>query len=76
LIFREAAQMQLPVIERADFIEYLDFQFQETGKPADDEALNYLLSATGRSPAKHAATRLGVLDKHSHDRAGDARHSH
>ena len=49
-IFGEAAQMQLPAIERADFIEYLDFQFQETGKPADDDALNYLLAATGGHP--------------------------
>ncbi|HEX9482582.1 MAG TPA: hypothetical protein VF927_10820 [Solirubrobacteraceae bacterium] len=49
-IFGEAAQMQLPAIERADFMEYLDFQFQETGKPADDEALNYLLSAARGHP--------------------------
>jgi hypothetical protein len=49
-IFGEAAQMQQPAIERADFIEYLDFQFQETGKPADDDALNYLLGATGGHP--------------------------
>jgi energy-coupling factor transporter ATP-binding protein EcfA2 len=49
-IFGEAAQMQLPAIERADFMEYLEFQFQETGKPADDEALNYLLSAARGHP--------------------------
>ena len=49
-IFGEAAEMQLPVIERVDFIEYLDFQFQATGKPADDEALQYLLNATGGHP--------------------------
>lgn len=49
-IFGEAAQMQLPAISRIDFLEYLDFQFEATGKPADDDALNYLLSATGVHP--------------------------
>jgi hypothetical protein len=49
-IFGEAAQMQLPVIERADFFEYLDFQFETTGKSADDDALNYLLNATRAHP--------------------------
>jgi hypothetical protein len=49
-IFGEAAPMQLPAIEPADFLEYLDFQFQTTGKPADDEALNYLLNATRAHP--------------------------
>ena len=49
-LFGEAAQMQLPEIGRADFLEYLDFQFEETGKPADDDALNHLLSATRAHP--------------------------
>jgi hypothetical protein len=49
-IFGEAAQMQLPAITRADFLEYLDFQFEATGKPADEDALNYLLSATNAHP--------------------------
>ncbi|MFI5004454.1 MAG: hypothetical protein ACHQE6_05510 [Solirubrobacterales bacterium] len=49
-IFGEAAQMQLPAISRIDFLEYLDFQFEETGRPADEDALNYLLSATGAHP--------------------------
>jgi hypothetical protein len=49
-IFGEAAQMQLPAISRIDFLEYLDFQFQETGKPADDEALNHLINATHAHP--------------------------
>jgi hypothetical protein len=42
--------MQLPSISRIDFLEYLDFQFDETGRPADDDTLNYLLSATGAHP--------------------------
>jgi hypothetical protein len=49
-IFGEAAQMQLPAIDRVDFLEYLDFQFEATGRPADEDALNYLLSATGGHP--------------------------
>jgi hypothetical protein len=49
-IFGEAAQMQLPAIGRVDFLEYLDFQFAETGRPADEDALNYLLNATRVHP--------------------------
>jgi hypothetical protein len=49
-IFGEAAQMQLPAISRADFLEYLDFQFQATGKPAEEEALSFLLAATRAHP--------------------------
>ena len=49
-IFGEAAQMQLPVISRVDFLEYLDYQFEATGKPADEDALNYLLNATRGHP--------------------------
>jgi AAA domain len=49
-IFGEAAQMQLPEISRADFLEYLDFQFEATGKPANEDALQYLLNATRAHP--------------------------
>lgn len=49
-IFGEAADMQLPAISRIEFLEYLDFQFQATGKPADDDALNHLLNATRTHP--------------------------
>lgn len=49
-IFGEAAEMQLPAIEPAEFLEYLDFQFEATGKPADDQALTYLLNATRAHP--------------------------
>jgi hypothetical protein len=49
-IFAEASQMQLPAISRADFLEYLDFQFAETGKQADEDALNHLLNATRAHP--------------------------
>jgi hypothetical protein len=49
-IFGEAAQMQLPAISRVDFLEYLEFQFEATGKPADESALNHLLNATRGHP--------------------------
>jgi len=49
-IFGEAVQMQLPAISRIDFLEYLDFQFEATGKPANDDALNHLLNATRGHP--------------------------
>ena len=60
-IFGEAAQMQLPAISRADFLEYLDFQFEATGKPADEDALNLPAERDPGAPAQHAAARLGVL---------------
>jgi hypothetical protein len=49
-IFREAADMQLPTIDRVDFLEYLDFQFEATGKPAEEQALEHLLNVTGAHP--------------------------
>jgi hypothetical protein len=49
-IFGEAAQMHLPAIDRVDFLEYLDFQFQSTGKPAEEDALGHLLNATRVHP--------------------------
>jgi len=78
-IFGEAAQMQLPAISRIDFLEYLDFQFQETRRPADEDALTYLLNATGthprstqqlawecwaHTPAGHRVTLQTVIDAH------------
>jgi hypothetical protein len=49
-MFAEAAEMQLPAISRVDFLEYLDFQFEATGKRADEDALNYLLNVTRAHP--------------------------
>jgi hypothetical protein len=49
-IFGEATHMQLPTIDRADFIEYLDFQFDATGKPAEEQALEHLLNLTQAHP--------------------------
>ena len=49
-IFGEAVRMQLPTIDHADFLEYLDFQFEATGKPADEQALMHLLNLTQAHP--------------------------
>jgi hypothetical protein len=49
-IFGEATRMQLPTIDRVDFLEYLDFQFDATGKPAEEPALEHLLNATRSHP--------------------------
>lgn len=49
-LFGEAAHRQLPLIERPDFAEYLDFQFEATGKPADADAVDRLLDATRSHP--------------------------
>lgn len=49
-IFGEAAEMQLPAISRIEFLEYLDFQFAASGRPADDDALNHLLNASRAHP--------------------------
>jgi hypothetical protein len=49
-IFGEAAVMQLPIISRVDFLEYLDYQFEATGKPAEDPALEHLLNVTRAHP--------------------------
>jgi hypothetical protein len=49
-VFGEAVRMQLPEIDRVDFIEYLDFQFEATGKPAEEQALEHLLNLTRAHP--------------------------
>ncbi len=51
-IFGEAKQLQLPVIDRVDFLEYLDFQFEATGRPADEAALSHLLALTAGHPRR------------------------
>jgi hypothetical protein len=80
-IFGEATQMQLPPISRVDFLEYLDFQFEATGKAADEDALAYLMSATrahprstqqlawecwARTPSGQPVTLETVIDAHDH----------
>ena len=49
-IFGEAVQLQLPEIGRVEFFEYLDFQFEATGRPAQEPALEHLLNLTALHP--------------------------
>lgn len=51
-IFGEAAHRQLPPIPRAEFWEYLDYQFEATAKTADEDALDHLLALTGGHPRR------------------------
>jgi hypothetical protein len=51
-LFGEAHQAELPAIAQADFLEFLDFQFQATEKPAEEEALQYLLNLTRSHPKR------------------------
>jgi hypothetical protein len=51
-IFDEAHQMQLPEIGHVEFLEYLEFNFAATGKPAREQALNHLLNLTRRHPKR------------------------
>jgi len=51
-IFGEAHQMELPAISHVDFLEYLDYNFQATGRVADEDALNHLLNVTECHPKR------------------------
>jgi len=51
-IFGEAHQMQLPAIARSEFYEYLEYHFEASGRPADDDALDHLLHVTEAHPKR------------------------
>jgi hypothetical protein len=51
-LFGEAYQAELPAIASEDFLEFLDFQFEATGKPAQEEALVHLLNLTRSHPKR------------------------
>jgi hypothetical protein len=51
-IFDEAHQMQLPEIDPVAFLEYLDYNFETTGKPATEDALNHILNLTRCHPKR------------------------
>jgi hypothetical protein len=51
-IFNQAIKMRLPAISRADFYEFLDFQFQATGRAISERALNHLLSISDAHPKR------------------------
>jgi hypothetical protein len=51
-LFGEAHQAELPQIAATDFLEFLDFQFQATKRPAQEEALLHLLNLTRSHPKR------------------------
>lgn len=51
-LFGEAHQAALPKIADADFLEFLDFQFQATGRPAEEDALLHLINLTRAHPKR------------------------
>jgi hypothetical protein len=51
-LFGEAYQAELPAIASEDFLEFLDFQFDATGRPAQEEALVHLLNLTRSHPKR------------------------
>jgi hypothetical protein len=51
-IFHEAAEMQLPRISRSEFFEFLEFNFEATGRQITEDALEHLLNVTGCHPMR------------------------
>jgi hypothetical protein len=59
-IFGEAHQVELPPIDAADFIEYLDFNFTDTGRACDEAALVHLVELTNCHPKRTQQLAWGV----------------
>jgi hypothetical protein len=51
-LFGEAHQATLPQIDDADFLEFLDYQFRATARPAEEEALTHLINLTHAHPKR------------------------
>lgn len=51
-IFNQAHKMQLPRISKADFAEFLDFNFQATQRKVEERAIDHLLELTGAHPKR------------------------
>jgi hypothetical protein len=51
-LFNQAIKMRLPSISRAEFHEFLGFQFQATQRVISDRALDYLLALTDSHPKR------------------------
>jgi hypothetical protein len=50
-LFQQAAEMELPEIDRAQFFDALEINFEASGKPATDAAIDHILNVT-RAHAK------------------------
>jgi uncharacterized protein len=51
-LFNQAFKARLPAIGRAEFHEFLEFQFRETGRPIEERALDYLLALSAGHPKR------------------------
>jgi len=51
-LFNQAFKARLPAIGRSEFLEFLEFQFQETGRPIEERALDYLLALSSSHPKR------------------------
>lgn len=51
-IFNQATKSQLPQIARADFHEWLAFQFEATGRTISERALDHLLAISAAHPKR------------------------
>jgi hypothetical protein len=51
-IFNQAIKMRLPAITRADFHEFLSFQFEATDREITERALDHLLELTDAHPKR------------------------
>src|SRR5688572_11897610 len=71
-IFGEAARMQLPSIDRVDFLEYLDFQFDATRQAGGRAGARAPAQPDTVPSAEHTAAGLGDLERHRGWQAGDA----
>ncbi len=50
-LFNQAFKARLPAIGRAEFHEFLAFQFEATGRSIDERALDYLLALSAAHPS-------------------------
>ncbi len=51
-LFNQAFKARLPTIGQAQFHEFLNFQFEATGRSIDERALDYLLTLSGAHPKR------------------------
>src|SRR3954447_24009450 len=63
-IFGEAVPMQLPAIDPIEFVEYLEFHFEATRKPATEAALLHLVRLTDSHPKRTQQLAWEVWEEH------------
>jgi hypothetical protein len=51
-LFNQATKKRLPSIRRADFQEWLEFQFEATGREIEEDALTHLLAISDAHPKR------------------------